>query len=76
MPYRDTIAQQPTDQACAKETWIKRGLSALRQKWKHRKHPGLGQINSHLARDIGLSDADLARAQHKWPSQTTHPPRR
>ena len=39
------------------------------------KPPGLGRLNDHLARDIGLSPAHLEELRHKWPSETTHHPR-
>ena len=34
----------------------------------------LPPINDHIARDIGLSAADLELSRHKLPSQNTHHP--
>ncbi len=53
--------------------------SALKQMkgWFRRPTKGLklGQIDDHLARDIGLSPAELERHRMELPSQTTHHPR-
>ncbi|MFK7879915.1 hypothetical protein [Roseobacter sp.] len=35
----------------------------------------VGRINDHLARDIGLSQAEIARHRLTLPSQTHHHPR-
>ncbi|WP_299673777.1 hypothetical protein [uncultured Roseobacter sp.] len=45
--------------------------------WFRRPTKGLklGQIDDHLARDIGLSPAELERHRMELPSQTTHHPR-
>ena len=37
--------------------------------------PGLKGLSDHLARDIGLTAADLEEMRHKWPSETMHHPR-
>lgn len=51
---------------------LKRLFSWLRPAPKRLKIDG---ISDHLARDIGLSKADLERLRIKLPSQVTHHPR-
>lgn len=60
---------------CAEMTYIK-FLWALWTRWRaHLRQPHIRDLNADQARDIGLSDADLARHKHQHPSQTTHHPR-
>lgn len=46
-------------------------------KWLRPRPKGLHvrRLDAHLARDIGLSRAELERHQLELPSQTTHHPR-
>ena len=37
--------------------------------------PTLKGVSDHLARDIGLSAAELEALRHEWPSETQHHPR-
>jgi len=39
------------------------------------KHPHIRDINARRARDIGLSEGDMAQHWHRYPSQHTHHPR-
>ncbi|MCV3271792.1 hypothetical protein [Roseobacter sinensis] len=39
------------------------------------KNPDLSRISDHLARDIGLSKAQIERYRLKLPSETTYHPR-
>ncbi len=64
--------RQPT---CAKNTWTRKICTAFRRAWQVRHHPKMPHMNAHIARDIGISDYELARRQHQWPSETTHHPR-
>jgi hypothetical protein len=41
---------------------------------KPRKHPHIKELSAHYARDIGLSDNDIAYHKHRMPSQHTHHP--
>lgn len=56
-------------------------IHILRMKWLFKqprpkiKVPHVRRLNTRLARDIGLSDAELERHHFKWPSQSTHHPR-
>ena len=57
---------------------IRQALAALKSMIlapSRRSPPTLEGISDHLARDIGLSPADLEELRHEWPSQTTHHPR-
>lgn len=50
----------------------------FRQFWRSlwaRSHPHIGDLPPRMARDAGLSDADLAAHQHRLPSQHMHHPR-
>lgn len=75
MANLDANAPRRTRDTCAKITLIGRIRHRLRLIWQRRNHPDVPYMNSHLARDIGLSDIELARRQHQWPSETTHHPR-
>ncbi len=60
---------------CAEMTYIKQ-LLATWNRWRaHLRHPHVRDLSAHHARDIGLTDADMARHTHQHPSQTTHHPR-
>ncbi|MEP2640368.1 hypothetical protein [Roseobacter sp.] len=58
-----------------------RGLLTYAILWQKRarrqppKAPHIRRISDHLARDVGLSDADLEEHRVTMPSQTTHHPR-
>lgn len=60
---------------CAEMTYIKHLWTCWRQWRAQQRHPHVRDLNAHHARDIGLSDADMARHKHQHPSQTTHHPR-
>ena len=50
-------------------------LSVVFQWIKPRRHPHIKDLNAHYARDIGLSDSDVAYYKHQLPSQNAHHPR-
>ena len=60
---------------CAEMTYIKRLIAFLIQWRAEARRPHVRDLNAHYARDIGLSEADMAWHRHQHPSQTTHHPR-
>ena len=74
MALIDHIALRRAPDNCAQNSLIQLLLTRAKRCWRQRNQPGIGKLNSHLARDVGLDAADLARHQHQWPSQThVHP---
>lgn len=74
MALMDQIAPWRATETCGKKSRIRQGLAKLTRLWKNRKHPHVRSVTPRLARDIGLDQANLAKHQHQWPSETfTHP---
>jgi hypothetical protein len=61
--------------SCVKTSPVLQMLRAAFRWIKPDNSPHIREINPRHARDIGLSDADLAVHQHRLPSQHTHHPR-
>jgi len=55
--------------ACAKLTRILSNKVALARLLPRHRGKHVKNLNDHLARDAGLSPADMARHRHVWPSQ-------
>ncbi len=51
--------------------WISFANNATNSKQKRPNIDALPKsLSTHLARDIGISDSDLERLRHQWPSET------
>jgi hypothetical protein len=62
-------------EGCARMTYMIRLFRRVFL-WRNAcRHPHVRDLKPHLARDIGLDPADMARLTHRHPSQTTHHPR-
>ncbi len=53
-------------------SWLTRLRGKMRVLFRPRSSPA---ISRHLARDIGLSPAELERLQFRWPSELVQHPR-
>lgn len=56
---------------CVKKTFMSRLWIGIMKKWRARGHPHIKDISPRLARDAGLSSAEVAQHQHIWPSEGT-----
>lgn len=72
MSYRTCFRARPISAFRSQQIWIQNLLThcSPRPKGLH-----VRQLDAHLARDIGLSDAALERHRFRLPSQTEHHPR-
>jgi hypothetical protein len=60
---------------CAKKPTIRALLQGMRNWVRPPNHPHIRDIDPRRARDIGLSEGDMAQHWHRYPSQHTHHPR-
>lgn len=72
MPRRTRLRDCPYSAFRSQKLWMQ---NLIRRVYPRRKDLHIRRLNAHLARDAGLSDADLERYKFKLPSQTTHHPR-
>ncbi|OAN86921.1 hypothetical protein [Sulfitobacter geojensis] len=75
MAYFPNNALLRDQRNCVKISPVLRALRAALRWITPDRHPHVRDISSRHARDIGLSDADLAVHRHRLPSQHTHHPR-
>ena len=67
--------QERDQEKFAKKSQIWTLISLFRRVLHVDRSRHASKLSHHLAKDIGLSSAELARLQHKWPAEHTHHPR-
>jgi len=68
-------AHQRAQQTCAKSTPTSAVSAFLRNLLPRPKSEHVKHLSNHLARDIGLSLAQMQVHRHVWPSESTNHPR-
>ncbi|MDF3416226.1 hypothetical protein HKX54_17275 [Sulfitobacter sp. M57] len=75
MAYFPNHARLRDLNSCVKIPHVSRLIHICRQWIKQARHPHIKDVSPHIARDVGLSETDLAAHRHQLPSQHTHHPR-